>query len=51
MSHRIRRIAMLLAAAMTFSACNLPSGNPAPATEDPNAVFTAAAQTVEACEK
>jgi hypothetical protein len=31
---------------LIFSACNLPSN--APATEEPNAVFTAAAQTVQA---
>jgi hypothetical protein len=48
MSYRIKLITMLAATALIFSACNLPSGQPAPATEDPNAIFTAAAQTVEA---
>ena len=31
--------------ALVLSACNLPSGNADNATPDPNAVFTAAAQT------
>ena len=48
MSHRIKLIAMLAVIALTFSACNLPSEKPAPETDEPNAVFTAAAQTVEA---
>jgi len=48
MSHRIKLITMLAVTALIFSACNLPSGESAPETEEPNAVFTAAAQTVEA---
>ncbi|GAB4426427.1 MAG: hypothetical protein Kow002_15730 [Anaerolineales bacterium] len=50
MSHKIKLITMLVVMALLFSACNLPSaGQPAPATEEePDAVFTAAAQTVEA---
>ncbi len=41
-----RTISILIFILLVLSACNLPSG--APATEEPNAVFTAAALTVQA---
>src|SRR5512143_1480074 len=41
-----RTISILTVLIFIFSACNLPSN--APATEEPNVVFTAAAQTVQA---
>lgn len=46
MSKFIRIIASLSVALLILSACNLPSS--APATEEPNVVFTAAALTVQA---
>jgi hypothetical protein len=42
----IRPVSVLFIILFILSACNLPSSNPA--TEDPNAVFTAAALTVQA---
>lgn len=42
----VRLISILFIIILIISACNLPSSNPA--TEDPNAVFTAAALTVQA---
>ena len=42
----IRNTSILTVFILIISACNLPSS--APATEEPNAVFTAAAQTVQA---
>src|SRR6266545_4006758 len=41
-----RNISILTVFILIFSACNLPKN--APATEEPNAVFTAAALTVQA---
>src|SRR5512147_969463 len=41
-----RTISILTVLILIFSACNLPSN--APATEEPNAIFTAAAMTVQA---
>src|SRR5688572_5846894 len=46
MSKSIRHALILTVIILILSACNLPSN--APATEEPNAVFTAAAQTVQA---
>lgn len=46
MSKSVRIISILLTAVVVLSACNLPSN--APATEEPNAIFTAAALTVQA---
>jgi hypothetical protein len=46
MSKFARLASITLAVVLALSACNLPSS--APATEDPNVVFTAAAQTVAA---
>src|SRR5574341_1731438 len=46
MSQFARNISILIAILLILSACNLPSS--APATEEPNAVFTAAALTVQA---
>ena len=46
MSKIVRSVSILLVIIFILSACNLPSSNPA--TEDPNAVFTAAALTVQA---
>src|SRR5215510_4192487 len=46
MSNFIRNVLILTVILLILSACNLPSN--APATEEPNAVFTAAAQTVQA---
>ncbi len=46
MSKVARTLSILIVIILIFSACNLPSN--APATEQPNAVFTAAAQTVQA---
>jgi Ig-like domain-containing protein len=46
MSTRARIATLLLIIIFLFTACNLPSS--APATEEPNAVFTAAALTVQA---
>jgi len=46
MSNFIRNALLLTVILLILSACNLPSS--APATEEPNAVFTAAAQTVQA---
>lgn len=46
MSKSVRIISILLVAVVILSACNLPSN--APATEEPNAIFTAAALTVQA---
>jgi len=42
----VRPVSILFIILFILSACNLPSSNPA--TEDPNAVFTAAALTVQA---
>jgi hypothetical protein len=42
----VRQVSFLFIIIFILSACNLPSSNPA--TEDPNAVFTAAALTVQA---
>src|SRR5512144_592634 len=42
----VRNISILIVIVLLFSACNLPSSKPA--TEEPNAVFTAAALTVQA---
>jgi hypothetical protein len=42
----VRPVSILFIIIFILSACNLPSSNPA--TEDPNAVFTAAALTVQA---
>ncbi|MGE5461958.1 MAG: NBR1-Ig-like domain-containing protein [Syntrophothermus sp.] len=42
----VRPVSILFIVIFILSACNLPSSNPA--TEDPNAVFTAAALTVQA---
>lgn len=46
MSKIARPVSLLFIIVFIFSACNLPSS--APATEEPNAVFTAAALTVQA---
>ena len=46
MSKLIRHALILTVFILVLSACNLPSNTPA--TEEPNAVFTAAAQTVQA---
>ena len=46
MSKSIRIISILFIVVFILSACNLPSN--APATEEPNAIFTAAALTVQA---
>src|SRR5512147_1411150 len=46
MSKSVRIISVLLIAIVILSACNLPSKTPA--TEEPNAIFTAAALTVQA---
>jgi len=46
MSKSIRVISILFIVLFILSACNLPSG--APATDEPNAIFTAAALTVQA---
>jgi hypothetical protein len=46
MHKMIRPVSILFIILFVLSACNLPSSNPA--TEDPNAVFTAAALTVQA---
>ncbi len=46
MSKFIRNISILTAIILVLAACNLPSN--APATEEPNTVFTAAAQTIQA---
>ena len=46
MSKSIRHALILTVIILILSACNLPSN--APVTEEPNAVFTAAAQTVQA---
>lgn len=46
MSKSVRIISVLLITIVILSACNLPSN--APATEEPNAIFTAAAMTVQA---
>src|SRR5687768_151168 len=46
MSKLIRHALILTGIILILSACNLPSN--APVTEEPNAVFTAAAQTVQA---
>lgn len=46
MSKSVRIISILLIVVFAISACNLPSS--APATEEPNAIFTAAALTVQA---
>lgn len=46
MSKFIRNASILIVIILILAACNLPSN--APATEEPNAVFTAAAQTVQA---
>ena len=46
MSNFMRNALILLIILLILSACNLPSN--APATEEPNVVFTAAAQTIEA---
>jgi hypothetical protein len=43
--NRLLRLSISIWILAALSACNLPSGQP---TQDPNAVFTAAAQTVEA---
>ena len=42
-----RLLTMILVFVMALSACNLPSAGPTEQPLDPNAVFTAAAQTVE----
>lgn len=46
MSRNIRFVSLLFVIIFILAACNLPSN--APATEEPNAVFTAAALTVQA---
>ena len=46
MSKSVRIISILFVAIFALSACNLPSN--APATDEPNAIFTAAALTVQA---
>src|SRR5262247_2508782 len=46
MSTFIRNTLILTVILLILAACNLPSN--APATEEPNVVFTAAAQTIEA---
>lgn len=46
MSKIFRPVSILFIIILILSACNLPTSNPA--TEDPNAVFTAAALTVQA---
>ena len=48
MSKIARNLSILIVIILLLSACNLPSN--APPTEDPNAVFTAAALTVQAVE-
>jgi hypothetical protein len=46
MSKSVRIISILLTVIVVLTACNLPSNEPA--TEEPNAIFTAAALTVQA---